>query len=353
MLSVSKLYFAYGLGNALFFPLLAGCRAVLLPGHPAAADVAATVRRYGVTVLFSVPTFYAGVVAAGGAEAFTSLRVAVSAGEPLGVPLARRAREFLGCPVLDGLGSTEVGQTFASNTLDVARDGTVGRALPPYRVSVRDPLGGPLPRGEVGALWVAGPTLPLGHVGEWLPTGDFAVLDADEFLHMRGRSDDVELVGGISVAPLEVEAVLSRHPCVTEVAVAGVVDPDGASRLRAFVVATAGAAGAGDGGRAAGPGPGRAGPVQGAAARSPSSTPCPGRPRGSCAGSCCGPAISRPPRRRSRRGSARRRRPRLARSGRSGRRRSGGPRARAEGWPPPIGAAAASASPSSSRPSRR
>jgi fatty acid CoA ligase FadD22 len=242
--SVSKLYFAYGLGNALFFPLLAGCRAVLLPGHPAAADVTATVRRYGVTVLFSVPTSYAGVVAAGGADAFTSLRVAVSAGEPLGVPLARRAREFFGCPVLDGLGSTEVGQTFASNTLDVARDGTVGRALPPYRVSVRDPLGRPLPRGEVGALWVAGPTLPVGHVGEWLPTGDFAVLDADYFLHMRGRSDDVELVGGISVSPLEVEAVLGRHPSVTEVAVAGVVDPDGASRLRAFVVATAGAAGA-------------------------------------------------------------------------------------------------------------
>ena len=250
--SVSKLYFAYGLGNSLFFPLLAGCRAVLHPGHPAAADVALTVRRHRVTVLFSVPTSYARVVEAGGSEAFASLRVAVSAGEPLGVPLARRARNFLGCPILDGLGSTEVGQTFASNTLEASRDGTVGRALPPYRVSVRDVPGRPLRRGEVGALWVAGPTLPLGYLGrpdsdptqEWLPTGDFAVLDADFFLHMRGRSDDVELVGGISVSPLEVEAVLGRHPGVTEVAVAGVVGEDGASRLRAFVVATAGAAGA-------------------------------------------------------------------------------------------------------------
>ncbi len=251
--SVSKLYFAYGLGNSLFFPLLAGCRAVLHPGHPAPADVAETVRRHRVTVLFSVPTSYAGLVAAGGAEAYASVRVAVSAGEPLSVPLARRARDLLGCPVLDGLGSTEVGQTFASNTLDAARDGTVGRALPPYRVSVRDLRGRPLPRGEVGALWVAGPTLPLGYlglpdadpVGEWLPTGDFAVLDADFFLHMRGRSDDVELVGGISVSPLEVEAVLCRHPSVSEVAVAGVVGDDGASRLRAFVVATAGAVDAG------------------------------------------------------------------------------------------------------------
>jgi acyl-coenzyme A synthetase/AMP-(fatty) acid ligase len=245
--SVSKLYFAYGLGNSLFFPLLAGCRAVLHAGRPAAADVADTVRRHRVTVLFSVPTSYAGVVAAGGDDAYASLRVAVSAGEPLGVPLARRARDFLGCPVLDGLGSTEVGQTFASNTLDTWRDGTVGRALPPYRVMVRDLRGRPLPRGEVGALWVAGPTLPLSaeRFGEWMPTGDFAVLDADYFLHMRGRSDDVELVGGISVSPLEVEAVLSRHPGVSEVAVAGVVGEDGASRLRAFVVATAGAAGAG------------------------------------------------------------------------------------------------------------
>lgn len=243
--SVSKLYFAYGLGNSLFFPLLAGCRAVLHPGHPVAADVGGIVRRHRVTVLFSVPTSYAGLVTAGGTEAYASLRVAVSAGEPLGVPLGRRARDFLGCPVLDGLGSTEVGQTFASNTLDASRDGTVGRVLPPYRISVRDPLGRPLPRGEVGALWVAGPTLPLGWLEEWLPTGDFAVLDADFYLHMRGRSDDVELVGGISVSPLEVEAVLCRHPSVTEVAVAGVVGEDGGSLLRAFVVATAGAAGAG------------------------------------------------------------------------------------------------------------
>jgi acyl-coenzyme A synthetase/AMP-(fatty) acid ligase len=251
--SVSKLYFAYGLGNSLFFPLLAGCRAVLHPGHPRPDDVAETVHRHGVTVLFSVPTSYAQVVQEGRPDAYASLRVAVSAGEPLGVPLARRARALLGCPVLDGLGSTEVGQTFASNTLDIWREGTVGQALPPYRVSVRDERGRPLPRGQVGALWVAGPTLPLGYLGRapssaagragrWLCTGDFAVLDADFFLHMRGRSDDVELIGGISVSPVDVEAVLSRHPAVTEVAVAGVVGADGASRLRAFVVAAAGAA---------------------------------------------------------------------------------------------------------------
>ncbi len=245
VLSVSKLYFAYGLGNSLFFPLLTGCRAVLHAAHPRPDEIADVVRRHRVSVLFSVPTFYAHLVAGGRAADMESVRVAVSAGEALGVELAARARAFLGCPILDGLGSTEVGQTFASNTLDGWKDGTVGTALPPYRVTVRDHDLRSLPPGEVGALWVAGPTLPLGYLGrpaaptedEWLATGDRAMLDADGFLHLRGRADDVELVGGISVTPLEIEAVLSRHPAVTEVAVAGVVGADGASRLEAFVVA--------------------------------------------------------------------------------------------------------------------
>lgn len=243
VLSVSKLYFAYGLGNSLFFPLATGCRAVLHPAHPRPDDIAALVRRHRVTVLFSVPTFYAHLVAQCDRGDFASVRVAVSAGEALGVTLAQRARAFLGCPILDGLGSTEVGQTFASNTLERWEDGTVGRVLRPYRVAVRDDSGRDVPAGEVGALWVAGPTLPLGS-GEWLCTGDRAVLDGEGFVHLRGRSDDTEMVGGISVSPLEVEAVLSRHPSVTEVAVAGVVAPDGASQLRAFVVAVPGADGA-------------------------------------------------------------------------------------------------------------
>jgi fatty acid CoA ligase FadD22 len=252
VLSVSKLYFAYGLGNSLFFPLLGGCRAVLHAPHPRAEDVAEAVRSHQVTVLFSVPTFYARLVAAADGEAFTSLRVAVSAGEALSVALAGRARSLLRCPILDGIGSTEVGQTFASNTLDCVRDGTVGRALPPYRVAVKDEQGDrQFPPGEWGALWVAGPTLLLGYLGGapagtatrdgWLCTGDRAVLDDDGFLQLGGRFDDVEEVGGISVSPLEIEAVLSRHPAVSEVAVAAVMGRDGASRLVAFVVPVTGA----------------------------------------------------------------------------------------------------------------
>jgi len=250
-LSVSKMFFAYGLGNSLFFPLFSGCRAVLHAGAPRPDDVAALAHRHGVTVLFSVPTFYAYLSATDHAAAFASLRAAVSAGEPLTVALAGRARRFLGCPVLDGLGSTEVGQTFASNTLDRQRDGTVGCPLPPYRVSVRDDDGREVAPGTVGRLWASGPTVLLEYLGrpeataavkdgDWLSTGDRALVDADGFLHHRGRVDDIELVGGICVDPLEIEAVLADHDQVTELAVVARRDDMGASRLEAFVVLSPG-----------------------------------------------------------------------------------------------------------------
>jgi 4-hydroxybenzoate adenylyltransferase len=247
LLSVSKMFFAYGLGNSLFFTLFAGCRAVLHSGHPRPDEVAALVGGHGVTVLFSVPTFYARLVGCGDAAAWPSLRAAVSAGETLTPALAERIRTSLGCPVLDGLGSTEVGQTFVSNTLEHQRDGTVGRALPPYEVAVRDGDGSDLPPGETGALWVQGPTVLLEYLnrpdataavkrGEWLGTGDRAAIDPDGFVRHHGRVDDIEIVGGINVGPLEIEGVLSRHPSVSEVAVVALRDELGGSRLEAFVV---------------------------------------------------------------------------------------------------------------------
>ncbi|MGI9022222.1 MAG: AMP-binding protein [Acidimicrobiales bacterium] len=246
--SVSKLFFAYGMGNSLFFPLLSGCRAVLDPGPPRPDTAARLVARHGVTVVFSVPTFYARLVAAGEAAAFSTLRAAVSAGEALTPVLAERARGLLDCPVLDGLGSTEVGQTFVSNTLDAQRDGTIGLVLPPYELAVRDDEGHEVGAGRPGTLWVKGPTVLVGYLDRpdataaavhdgWLCTADRASIDADGFVHHLGRVDDIEVVGGINVAPLEVEAVLVGHPMVSEVAVAGVHDERGASRLEAFVVA--------------------------------------------------------------------------------------------------------------------
>jgi fatty-acyl-CoA synthase/fatty acid CoA ligase FadD22 len=251
VLSVSKLHFAYGLGNTLFFPLLSGCRAVLHADAPRPDVIADLVEHHGVTVLFAVPTFYAHLLATGREAAFASLRAAVSAGEALMPELGRRTSALLGCPVLDGLGSTEVGQTFVSNTLHSRRDGTVGRALPPYEVSVRDDARQALPAGRLGTLWVRGPTVMLEYLGQpeataanmdgdWLCTGDRAMLDPDGFVTLRGRVDDLEMVGGVSVAPLEIEEVLGVHPSVIEVAVAGVRDELGASRLEAFVVPAAG-----------------------------------------------------------------------------------------------------------------
>jgi len=253
--SVSKLFFAYGLGNSLFFPLLAGCRAVLDPRPPRADTATRIVVDHGVTVIFSVPTFYARLVASADAAMFTSVRAAVSAGEALTPVLAERSRRLFGCPILDGLGSTEVGQTFASNTLDAQRDGTVGRALPPYQVAVRGDGGTDLEAGHPGTLWVRGPTVLVGYLDRpdataaavqdgWLCTADRAIVDAEGFVHHLGRVDDVEVVGGINVVPLEIEAVLVGHPAVSEVAVAAVRDDLGASRLEAFVVP---AGGKGDG----------------------------------------------------------------------------------------------------------
>ncbi|HVE45650.1 MAG TPA: AMP-binding protein [Acidimicrobiales bacterium] len=251
ILSISKLYFAYGLGNSLFFPLLGGARAVLHAGVAMPDEISRLVEAHAVSVLFSVPTLYARLATSGRPSSFVSLRAAVSAGESLTVALARRAQDFLGCPVIDGLGSTEVGHTFVSNTIEHSRTGSVGLPLPPYEVAVRDSRGRNLPAERVGTLWVRGPTVLLEYLGRpeaaseilaqgWLCTGDLAATDSDGFVHLHGRADDIEMVAGISVAPREIEELLAGHDAVSEVAVAAVRKPDGASRLEAFVVVAPG-----------------------------------------------------------------------------------------------------------------
>ncbi len=263
ILSVSKMFFAYGLGNSLFFPLLTGARAVVHPGRPRAEDIAALAARHRATVLFAVPTFYANLLRSGCAAPpwtgrsrteevpFASVRVAVSAGERLTAGLAERTAALLGCPVLDSLGSTEVGQAFVGGAVGHVRTGTVGRVLAPYEIAVRGEDGEARPAGAVGMLWVRGPTILAEYLGQpeataaavsdgWLCTGDLASVDDDGYLSHHGRADDMEMAGGVNVAPHEIEELLSGHPAVSEVAVAAVADAYGASRLRAFVVACAG-----------------------------------------------------------------------------------------------------------------
>ena len=252
--SVSRAYFSYGLGNSLLCVLSTGVAAVLqreLPTVEAVSQLVATVRP---TVLFAVPTFYAVLLAEGDASKFASLRVCLSAGEALAPALQERAAAFLGAPVLNGLGATEVGgPPFISNTLGNCRPGTLGKAMPGYELSVRDELGVPVPPGEVGTLWVKGPTVMVGYhnrpeenaltlVGDWLCTGDRVSLGQDGDVHYHGRKDDLEMVGGISVAPTEIEGVLLGHPAVEEAAVVALPDAIGATRLQAFVVAAPGQA---------------------------------------------------------------------------------------------------------------
>ncbi|QOV36091.1 AMP-binding protein [Streptomyces ferrugineus] len=249
-LSVSKLYFAYGFGNAFVFPLFSGSSAVLTDRRPTPAAVDELVARHRVTLLYSVPSAYAALVAdrgSGHEACFASVRAAVSAGEGMPDGLGGQVTELLGAPVLEQIGSTEAGHAFCANGFEHHRPGTVGRPVPGFEVELRDRAGRPVPDGAEGEMWVRGPTVTPGYlnrpeetgrtlVGGWLATRDRARREPDGTYRHLGRADDMEMVGGITVSPLEVEAVLRTHPAVREVAVAAVADGRGASRLRAFVV---------------------------------------------------------------------------------------------------------------------
>ena len=245
-LSVSKMFFAYGFGNAFVFPLCSGSAAVLVAGRPSADRVAELVARHRVTMLYAVPSAYAALTAAGPGT-FGSLRGAVSAGETLPAELGERATDLLGVPVNEQIGSTEAGHAFCANSVDRNVPGTIGRPVPGYELQLRDQNGDPVAAGEQGELWVRGPTLLRGYlnrpaqtarvlVGGWLATRDLAVRDPDGTYRHVGRVDDMEMVGGITVSPVEVERVLAGHRQVREVVVAAVPDRSGATRLRAFVV---------------------------------------------------------------------------------------------------------------------
>ncbi|ONI84569.1 acyl-CoA synthase [Saccharothrix sp. ALI-22-I] len=246
-LSVSKMFWAYGFGNALVFPLHSGSAAVLAPHRPAAEEIIDMVARHRVSVLYSVPSSYGALASADTRGALKSLRVAVSAGEPLPDSLGTRLIHELGIEVLEQIGSTEAGHAFCANRIDDNTPGTLGPPVPGWEVQVRDRHGRPVATGTEGELWVRGPTLFSHYLNQpeltgktlvdgWLATHDRARRNADGTVSHLGRTDDMEMVGGISLSPLEVERVLAAHPMVREAAVAAVLDHQHASRLRAFVV---------------------------------------------------------------------------------------------------------------------
>jgi benzoate-CoA ligase len=247
--SVARLFFSFGLVNSLFLPLLAGASAVLTPERPDVNQVVEVVRQFRPTVFFSVPTSYAQLCAKGDGAAFSSLRLAVSAGEPLPEPLYMRWKALTGVEALDGLGSTEVGYIFCSNLPGEVRPGSSGRMLGDHRARVVDESGQDVADGDSGELWVAAASTALHYwnqrertrrtfVGEWLRTGDRYIRDADGYLWYQGRLDDVFKVSGQWVSPLEVESCLLEHPSVLECAVVEAADRDGLIKPKAFVVAT-------------------------------------------------------------------------------------------------------------------
>jgi 4-hydroxybenzoate-CoA ligase len=248
--SVAKLFFSYGMGNAMAFPLSVGATAVLLPQRPTPDAVFDVMRRHRPTIFYGVPTLYASLLAhkdmrrGAGSD---RLRLCISAGEALPAELGKRWRDACGVDVLDGIGSTEMFQTFLSNRPGDVRYGTTGKPVPGYELKIVDEAGTELAAGEIGELIVRGPTAGEGYwnqrhksrrtfAGEWTFTGDKYFRDAESYFHYCGRTDDMFKVSGMWVSPFEVEAALASHEAVLEAAVIGKQDADGLVKPKAFIV---------------------------------------------------------------------------------------------------------------------
>jgi benzoate-CoA ligase family protein len=246
--SVAKMFFAYGIGNTVFFPFSVGAATVLEPRRPTPDVVRERLEQARPTLFFGVPTFYAALTTSDvPVDAFASVRMCASAGEPLPAPLQRRFTDRFGVEILDGIGSTEALHIFLSNRPGDIRPGTTGVAVPGYDVELRDAFGQVVPDGEPGALHVRGESIALGYwhrtdasrqvfQGEWLVTGDTYVRNDEGYYTCLGRNSDMLKAGGIWVSPAEVESRLLEHPSVREAAVVGVADADGLDKPVAVVV---------------------------------------------------------------------------------------------------------------------
>ncbi|HKB52591.1 MAG TPA: benzoate-CoA ligase family protein [Ramlibacter sp.] len=247
--SAAKLFFAYGLGNGLTFPMSAGATAVLLPARPTAADVFNVLKTYQPTIFYGVPTLFASLIAdpARPGREELNLRVCTSAGEALPAEIGRKWSAQYGCDILDGIGSTEMLHIFLSNRPGEVRYGTTGKAVPGYELRLVGDDGLECGPGEIGELQISGPSAALLYwnnraktkatfAGEWTRSGDKYTRDADGYYTYGGRTDDMLKVGGIYVSPFEVEACLMTHSAVLEAAVIGAADTDELVKPKAFVV---------------------------------------------------------------------------------------------------------------------
>jgi len=256
--SVAKLFFAYGLGNALYFPLAAGATSILCPGPPKPQQVFETVERHRPTLFFSVPSNFAALLAYhrddGREFDLSSVRYAISAGEALPAAIYHRFKERFGVEILDAIGSTEVLHMFIANRPGAVRPGSSGRIIPGYDAKILDENNQPVKAGEIGNLLIEADST-CSHYwnqhekskdtieGHWIRTGDKYSQDADGYFWYAGRSDDMLKCSGVWVSPVEIEGVLIAHPAVQEVAVVGRKDHDELMKPLACVVLKSGTAG--------------------------------------------------------------------------------------------------------------
>jgi len=247
--SAAKLFFAYGLGNGMTFPMSVGATVALLPTRPTPDSVFAVMQAVEPTIYCGVPTLYAAMLAAAGERipGTARLRVSISAGEALPAEIGQRWRTLTGTDILDGVGSTEMLHIFLSNAPGDVEYGTSGVAVPGYDLRLVDPDGAPTADGDIGELLVAGDSGSEGYwnqraksratfEGVWTRTGDKYIRRPDGRYVYCGRTDDMFKVSGQWVAPFEVEQALVSHPAVLEAAVVPSLDDDGLEKPKAFVI---------------------------------------------------------------------------------------------------------------------
>jgi benzoate-CoA ligase family protein len=249
--SAPKLFFAYGLGNSLSFPLWVGCTAILLEDRPTAENTLAMIERFEPTLYFGVPTLYAAQVAAmekTRAIKMASMRLCLSGGEPLPPAVIERWKRLTGVEVLDGIGSSEALHIYAQNLPGKLKLGSAGQAVPGYRLRIVNADCSEAPEGEPGELVVQGESIAKLYwnkpertasawtVDGWFRSGDTMYRDADGYFFFCGRGDDMLKVGGIWVAPFEIESALAAHPAVIEAAVIGAPDENGLIKPKGFCV---------------------------------------------------------------------------------------------------------------------
>jgi benzoate-CoA ligase len=248
--SVAKLFFAYGLGNGLYFPFYVGASTVLSPSRPLPEHVYSTIDRFKPTLFFGVPSSYAAMVQLEGAKErhdLSSIRYCASAGEPLPKVIFERWLEKWNLEILDGIGSTEILHIYISNMPGEVRPGSTGKIVPGYKAKIIDLDGNVVSTGDVGTLMIKGHSNAAYYwnkhektnetfIGNWINTGDQYYQDNEGFFWYVGRGDDMIKAGGIWVSPVEVEYCLLEHPAVFESGVIGRADVDGLIKPKAFIV---------------------------------------------------------------------------------------------------------------------